>query len=355
VLKFLPELHQQGFECVVEEPLPRFAAKLRHYEFGNRAQKAAYYTLYATKRLVDILRGRHFDVVVVQRDVFPFSLGLFERLLHLVQPTFIYDLDDALYFAPSFASKSLFQCLRPLAKFDYLIRQAKSVVVVNDYLKEHALELNDRVLKIPMTVDHERYATPVAKGSAHGPVTIGWSGTATSLVYLQSLQEPLEWLAEQLPMVLEIVTGARLQFSLGRVPISRRLWSWDTEVEDLKRFDVGVMYMPDDPFARGKFPFKVLQYMAAGLPVVASSTGVLPHIVEHGKTGFLAATVDDWKEYLLLLTRDESLRQDFGAAAKAKVREHFSVARYAPIWATLLRNTANGRPMRADAAKLGRV
>jgi glycosyltransferase involved in cell wall biosynthesis len=337
VLAYLPFLTRAGVHCEVAAPLPSWAARLQPFENGTRAQKAVYYGLFLVTRTLAVLNVRRYDVVVVQRDLFPFSLGVLERLLHRCARAVVYDTDDAMHVRPSFGSRSVFQLLRPLNKFNDLMRDATCVVVANEPLREHARRFNPKVCLIPMAVDCGRYARQRARRrSPDGPLTVGWTGTAASFVYLERLRAPLQAVGATVDLRLRIVSGATTPFALGAVPVERVPWNLETEVTDLHDFDIAVLPLDDDEFERSKFPFKLLQYMAAGLAIVASPVGIVPALIEDGVSGLLATTAADWAQAFRRLAGDAELRRRLGAAAQRRAEAAFSTSRYAPVWQELL-------------------
>ncbi|HLY64692.1 MAG TPA: glycosyltransferase family 4 protein [Chloroflexota bacterium] len=340
IVNYVAPLTAAGMDCDVAPRLPCWACRLEQWENGTQLQKAFFYGSFALDRLLRIIATPRYDVVVVQRDVFPFSAGLYERLLFALNDKVVYDTDDALHVNPGFASKTIFQRLRPLEKYEAMMRSAKAVVVANPFLMEHALQLNPATIEIPMTIDCQGYQPRVEASERSSELIVGWTGGRTSFVYLPMLRGPLENLTSKLPLVFEIVSGFDVPVDFGQVRIRRKPWRLDSETADIADFDIGVLPLIDGEFERGKFPFKALQYMAAGLPVVASPVGVLSSLIEHGHTGFLAETEADWEHYLGLLLRDPELRLEMGRAARRKVEQDYSTNRYAPLWAKILRETA---------------
>jgi glycosyltransferase involved in cell wall biosynthesis len=145
------------------------------------------------------------------------------------------------------------------------------------------------------------------------------------------------------------VLGLRLKVICDRFPTFEHLpvvpcpWSAAGEARDLAAGDLGITWIPDDPWSRGKCGLKVLQYMAAGLPVIANPVGVHAEMVRHGETGFLACTVEQWREALTRLGSDPGLRARMGQRARRDLEVRYSVARGAGAWLDVLERLESSR------------
>ena len=128
--------------------------------------------------------------------------------------------------------------------------------------------------------------------------------------------------------------------SLG-LPMESIAWSEDTEVTSIKRFDIGIMPLVDKPFERGKCGYKLIQYMACDLPVVASPVGVNCQLVEHGVNGFLAETLEEWEQALQTLLADANLREQMGQAGREKIEREYCIQVTGPKLAKLLNGLVN--------------
>src|SRR5205823_6161821 len=166
-----------------------------------------------------------------------------------------------------------------------------------------------------------RYQLAKHERSGSG-VELAWIGSASTLNGLQLIRPLLESLGRRWPgLQLKLICDQFLQFT--NLPVRQRTWSEDTEAAELGASDIGLSWLPDDLWSRGKCGLKVLQYMAAGLPVVANPVGVQATMVRHGETGFLAATPAEWTDALGRLARDPALRSRMGRAGRRRVEEEF--------------------------------
>jgi glycosyltransferase involved in cell wall biosynthesis len=215
------------------------------------------------------------------------------------------------------------------------------VVAGNPYLAARAKAAGARRVEIvPTVIDLDRY--PIRPAARSGPLTVGWIGTPNTMEYLEGLKPVLRALAREVPMRVAAI-GARPDQMQGE-PFEAVPWSEDGEVDALRTFDIGVMPLPDTPWERGKCGYKLIQYMALGLPVVASPVGVNTEIVQEGVNGFLAADDETWKRALGALAGDGAMRQAFGQAGRQLVEQHYTLQVQAPRLARLITETVRGRP-----------
>jgi glycosyltransferase involved in cell wall biosynthesis len=275
------------------------------------------------------LRAHDYDVAMLHCELFPLMPGWLERLL-LGDTPYLYDFDDAFYL--KYRSGRLLS-LRPLLerKFDGVLLGAFAVTAGNATLADHAGRHNRSVTRFPTVVDTTRY---VPGGSAKGDMfTVGWIGSPSTAPYLESLREPLQRMAALSPVKL-VVIGGRAP-SIAGVEVQELPWHEDTEVEQIRQFDVGVMPLPDTEWARGKCAFKLIQYMACGIPVVGSRVGANVDVVDPA-SGFLVSSDAEWLAALEALRDDRALAQSMGAAARERIEQHYSLQRNLPVLAELI-------------------
>ncbi len=286
--------------------------------FESRAVAA----LRRAKLLCDFIPAGLYDVIVIGRE-----LPHLVNFLAMRNPRLIFDFDDAIYLGSS--RQAIVQ----------LARRAAMVVVGNDLLADAAREWTSRVCIIPTVVDTQRYIGPSGDGSRR--CRVGWLGSDYSI---------RETLIPHIPMMAEL--QAQLGFDFVIVSRPRPVlpdsslrwhfveWSPETEGKIAQFFDIGIMPLVDTPTQRAKCGAKLLQYMAAGLPVIASPLGVNRQIVTSGSDGFLAETRGDWRRYLACLIEDADLRHRLGEAARARIEADYSVDRWLAPWLSLLDDVA---------------
>jgi glycosyltransferase involved in cell wall biosynthesis len=276
------------------------------------------------------------DAVILQRKLLsrPELALLRRRVRHLW-----YDVDDAVWLRDSYSPKG-FDSRKRRGRFRATVRAAEAVVAGNAYIAEHATAAGARAAYvIPTCVDVARY--PVARHLGHG-VELVWVGSSSTLSGLKAISPVLS-------AVGRVVPGTRLKlicdefFQVPDLSVVESPWREETEAAEIAAASVGISWVPDDAWSRGKCGLKVLQYMAAGLPVVANPVGVHAEMIRHGETGFLAATEADWIESIRLLADNAELRRRMGAAGRERVRERYSVEAGAALWLNLIAGLAAGR------------
>ncbi len=277
------------------------------------------------------------QVIFLHREALPLAPALLERAL-LGRVPVVYDFDDAIYLRATSPGNRRLAWLKRPGKTAALCRLARHVTPGNDYLAEQVRREASRITVLPTTIDTERYVC-TSRPANPRPV-VGWTGSATTVGYLREIHAPLLELRSRVDFELRVV-GARLD--LPGLDVRCLPWRAETEVEDLRPLDVGVMPLPDDPWTRGKCGLKALQYMALAIPPVVSPVGVNGQIVTDGINGLHAARAEDWVRKLLLLLESPELRAALGSEARRTVEERYSARVHAPRLARVLRATA-GQP-----------
>ncbi|HEV3122077.1 MAG TPA: glycosyltransferase [Isosphaeraceae bacterium] len=281
-------------------------------------------------RLAQILRAGRFDTVILQRKLL--AHWQFHELRRLARHL-VFDFDDAVLYRDSFDPRGP-HCPRRAARFARTVRQADTVIAGNDFLADCALRAGARaeqIRVIPTCVAPERY--PLAQ---HRPERAGlelaWIGSASTLQGLQQRRPLFDRLARELPGLRMRVISDRFP-ELGAMPIERVAWNEATEAAELAKSDVGIAWMPDDLWSRGKCGLKVLQYQAAGLPVVANPVGVHCEMIQPRLNGFLTETDEQWVEAIRSLAQDAGLRRRMGREARAGLEVGYSVKAWAATFA----------------------
>jgi hypothetical protein len=314
-----------------------FAEALAERDWTLESLPLAPHTFQRRSQLREASRA---DVVILQRKLLPlWQLRILRRLAKVL----IYDFDDALFHRDSYSLKGPSSWTR-LAHFWATIYAADGVTAGNGFLKSQASMYVDpeRVHLMPTCVDPGRY--PPARHERQRDVRLVWIGQHSTLPCLDYAEPYLAAAARQVPG-LELRVICNRFPRLASVRVVPRQWSMERETIEVADGDIGVSWLPDDPWSQGKCGLKVLQYMAAGLPVIANPVGMNREMVIHGKTGFLAATPRQWADSIARLAASPSLRAELGAAGRALVERQFSVTRWAPEFASLVNRL--GDPARA--------
>lgn len=327
--QFVPGLAQNGIALEIQSLLGD--EYLRH-RFRGGAMPWAAMLQAGWARFVDLRNHRH-DVAMLHCELFPLMPGWLERSLLGKRP-YIYDFDDAFYL--KYQSGRL-GTLRPLlgGKFDRVMKDAAAITAGNRTLTEYAGVLNPATTLLPTVVDTERYSPTSRQRS--GTFTVGWIGSPSTAPYLAELVGPLRQLATEGSVRL-VVIGGKAPVIPG-VEVNEVDWSEGTEVALINEFDVGVMPLPDDDWARGKCAFKLIQYMACGVPVIGSPVGANNDVVTPD-CGFLAGTEPEWLYALRYLRDNPRLASERGQACRERVIQRYSLRCNLPVLAEVVRGAA---------------
>jgi glycosyltransferase involved in cell wall biosynthesis len=263
-----------------------------------------------------------YDAVFVHREAALIGPEFLERWVVRIGLPLIYGLDDPLFVPYRSPTNGSLSRLKFPSKVARVCSLAKSVIVNSRPLQGFGQLYNSNVWIIPSLLDGSAFEPRTYRSRT--PVVLGWSGSRSSAFNVDYVAQALGRLARNVPFELHIV-GAERQ-TVGEVPCTSQPWVEATEVEDLQRFDVGLVPMGPHPWNDWKFSLKLAQYMALGIPAVGSPVGAIPDQIQHGVTGFLAATSDDWVRYLEELITNEPLRRRMGAAAAEYAHRHFTIA-----------------------------
>jgi glycosyltransferase involved in cell wall biosynthesis len=278
------------------------------------------------------------DAVILQRRLLP---GLKYALLRRAARRLIFDFDDAVFLRDSYSAKGVYSRRRE-SRFAGTVSEADAVIAGNAFLQEEAARWIDRrrLHIIPTCIDPHRY--PLARHTRAGPgVELVWIGSSSTLSGLKAIRPLLDDIGRNVPRVrLKLICDRFL--TLAHLPVIPSRWSEATEAEELAEADIGISWLPDDAWSRGKCGLKVLQYMAAGLPVVANPVGVQAEMVRHGETGFLATTPQEWCAAVARLADDPDLRRRMGAAGRRQVEHEYSVEVGASMWLSALNGLRSG-------------
>ena len=282
-------------------------------------------------------RARRADVLWIEKELLPWAPAWLERLACAGRPTVV-DYDDALFHSYDLHRSKIVRTLFG-RKIDGVMRHADCVLAGNDYLADRARRAGARrVVLLPTVVDIDRYVPAPRTEPAGRPVRIGWIGTPGTVRYLNALSAVIAQVASRHAIEMRVI-GATAE--LGDVPTVSVPWSEATEVDSIRACDIGVMPLPDSPWERGKCGYKLIQYMACGLPVVASPVGVNVKIVQPGFNGYLGSDERMWVDSLSRLASNPALRAQLGAAGRTMVESDFSLRANAPRLAEELRKAAS--------------
>lgn len=325
--QYVRRFEEAGIVPMIVPLMPR--AYLERLYRGHRASGlAASLMLRGIQRALTLMSSRKFDLVWVEKEAFPYLPYVFESMLLPRGVPLAVDYDDAIFHNYDLHPSPMVRRLLG-RKIDRVMERADLVVAGNAYLFERAKQAGAKRIKlIPSVVEPARYG-PRKPSGPNDAFVVGWIGTPKTAKYVAQIADVMRSLSKVRRVTLRLVGSGPLD--VAGVDVEVLPWSLDTEASAIASFDVGVMPLRDGPWERGKCGYKLIQYMAAGLPVVASAVGANRTIVEHGESGFLVDTADQWSDALATLAQDGALAHAMGSRGRALVEQRFSLDVTAPI------------------------
>jgi len=324
---YLPWLEKAGFEAVVH---PAVTVEEHHEAFITRSWRAMKQRGFRTftRRMKDLHELRDFNYVFIQKPILPAPFFNMESRFARHRKM-IFDFDDSIFLKKP--GGSLLANWWPQEKRVISIcRMAHRVITGNESLAGFVRKLKIEPIVLPTPVDTEMFATAANQPKRPSKIpVIGWVGSPSTQTGLDLVMPSLIDLHSRAPFVVRLI-GTNPSAVPVRFPIEWKSWSLETEVSDVANLDVGLAPMKDTPWNRGKCGLKIMQYWAAGVPVVASPVGIYREIVRDGENGLLANTRADWSEKILALMKDPDLRKKVVQGGRKTVEERFSLKVLAP-------------------------
>ncbi len=289
-------------------------------------------------RITQIRRAAHYDCVILQRKLLPrWQLSMLRRRSQRL----IFDFDDAVLYRDSYDPRGP-DCRRRAARFAHTVIESDIVLAGNSFLAGCAAERGawtDHIRVIPTSIETHAYRPKDRTESVDGTTRLVWIGSSSTLQGLEQRRPLLERLGREIPgLKLRVICDRFPDFGpLAVEPIS---WNAETEAHDLAGGDIGISWIPDDLWSRGKCGLKVLQFFAAGLPVVANPVGVHPEMIVPGVNGLLARTDDEWVSAIRSMVDDADSRRRMGRQARTIVDAKYSIDAWSPRFVAAV----EGRP-----------
>lgn len=333
-LQYAPALAARGIEL---ELLPFFDDAYLSAKFATGRAKKRHVLIAYARRLGALAAARRFDVLWVHSELLPYQPAWAEALLDALGLPYVYDLDDAIFHQYDQHPRPLVRRLLS-DKIAGVMRHARVVLAGSGYLATYARQHARDVRVVPTVVELSRWTARPPR-PAHELFEIGWLGSPSTSEYLEAVHPALAKLAAARPVRFTTMGAKPLGWT--DVPMRELSWSEAAEVEALHGVDVGIMPLPDTPWARGKCAFKLVQYMACGLPTVSSPVGANLEVVTP-ETGLFADGVEAWAAALGQLAEDPAKAAAFGAAGRARVEARYSVQSQAAAVADALESAARG-------------
>jgi glycosyltransferase involved in cell wall biosynthesis len=327
--QYLDYFQRHGVECTV---CPFFDNEYLKevYEYKTHNKWKAFKSF--GRRVSQLLTVFKYDKVVVEKELFPYFPAIAEWILYKLKVSYIVDYDDAIWHNYDLSKKWLIRYLLS-RKIEYVMRYASCVVAGNDYIMKKAKDSGATHIElIPTVVDLNRY--DVKKEFSKNILTIGWIGSPITSKYLHALLPIFKPLLDNRLIRLRLIGADRTFF----VPEQIEVIEWDekTEANMISTFDIGIMPLEDSIWEKGKCGYKLIQYMACGIPVIGTPIGVNDTLIREGWNGWKALDLDDWKRVLENSLVERKSLETLGQNGRYLVEQKYSLQVYAKRWLTLL-------------------
>lgn len=320
---------------------------------AGSARKAAGVLAGMAKRVAQSFTLPKYDTVVILRDVLVFTgPPFFEELFAERAGFLVFELDDAIWLPVEGGGTPPLWTPR---KAEHAAKSADRVIAGNDFIAAWARQYCDDVVVIPTAAGD--WIEPRDGPREPGPVRVGWSGHYEGAHFLDHVMDGVEAARHRSEFELAILSRPEsLEIIRPVEGLERHLVLWESPETEarLTHFDIGLMPLDDSEFAKGKCAFKLIRYMAAGLPVVASPVGMNSEVVVEGETGFLASTPQEWADAIVALVEDPEMRERMGRAGRERYEANYSPAAVLPRYADAITPPPDLRRQRRDAARAGR-
>lgn len=294
------------------------------YKGGSALQKAFGITKGYLKRIKTVLFDvPRYDFVFVHREAAPIGPPVFEWFISkLWRKKMIYDFDDAIWIPNTSSENKIASSLKCTWKVKYICKWSYKIAGGNEYLCNYASQYNKNTALVPTCVDVETMHNKL-KEHKDGKIVVGWTGSQSTLFYLDMLVPILQKLQDEFDFTFLVIANKNPFLPLKNFQFIA--WNETSEIDDLLKMDIGLMPLQTDAWSEGKCGFKLIQYLSLGIPAIASPVGVNKTIIQEGINGFIAAGNKEWEDHLRKLIADTQLRKSLGKNGRDKIIAEYSI------------------------------
>ncbi len=322
--QYYDSLEKEGYEISIHPFISDDFWKII-YQKGYILQKVFYTFLGYLKRTIVLFSIRKYDVVYVHLWITPLGIPFFEFITCILAKKVVYDIDDMVFLGHSSSANRFFQVLKGKYKMIFLMKKAYHVITCTPTLDEYVRKYNQKTTDISSTINTELYK-PKENFTLPETITLGWSGSHSTSKYLMLLEPVFEiLLKEKINFNVLVIGDKDFKFKNENIPLNAIPWQLETEVEDLKKIDIGLYPLPNEKWVLGKSGLKALQYMSLGIPTVAQAIGANFRIIKNNENGFLVNEILEWVEVIKLLIHNSNLREKISKNSIKTVEEHYSI------------------------------
>ena len=321
--QYFDYLNQKGITCELSFLVNEKNDKVL-YKSGHYFSKLLIFIKSYLTRFRDVFHKNDYDIIFIFREALMTRSVFFEKQFRKSKAKLVFDFDDAIWHFDISEANKKFGWLKDPGKTAKIISMCDLIIAGNKYLADYAKHHNDNVVIVPTTIDTNEYVK-VKFDKPETKICIGWSGSITTIKHFEYALPFLKELKKKYGEKIYIKVIGDSTYENKELGIKGIAWNKENEIEELSTFDIGIMPLPDDEWAKGKCGLKGLQYMALEIPCVMSPVGVNSEIISDGVNGYLANNNNEWVEKISLLIENQELRKQIGTEARKTVEQKYSV------------------------------
>jgi glycosyltransferase involved in cell wall biosynthesis len=326
--QYIPKLENEDLKFNV---FPLFGDEYLEALYGNGRVSPLYIIKRYAKRFMTLFFLWKYDVVWIEKELFPYLPAFFERLMYILGIKYIVDYDDAIFHNYDLSNNVIIRQLLS-KKIDRVMKYSNQVIAGNSYLANRSMSAGSKsVTIIPTVVDTERYLNSAIEHK-NSTIRIGWIGTPFTQRYLIQLSDVFIEIGKKHTVELVLIGASdNIKSKLKMTNVVVIKWDESTEAKNISEIDIGIMPLFDEPWEKGKCGYKLIQYMASGKPVVASNVGVNREIIDKCSSGVCVNNIGEWKIALEKLISNKDFYNTCSLNAKKGVEEHYSLNSQLPV------------------------
>ncbi|KAB8036833.1 glycosyltransferase [Silvanigrella paludirubra] len=333
--QYIKYLEENGLKITIQPLMPN--SYIESIMSGKKFNKFKVFYYYFRRFIFLLFYQKKYDLIWLEKELFPYSPYVIEKFL--LKKDYILDYDDAVFHLYDKNKSSLIRFFLS-KKISKIMYSSKLVICGNQYLREYAEQAKAKnIITIPTVVSKKKYDIQELKENDNDNIIIGWIGSSTTEIYLKDIESVFSKLSKDFKIELHCIGAKNLK--INNVNLKIIPWSDSTEVELLRKIDIGIMPLHFGHFEQGKCGYKLIQYMALSKPVIASPVGVNKMLVQNNINGFLANNLDEWYNFLTILLKDKEKRLAMGAEGKSLFLSSFTKEIYEDKLLNLFFNILN--------------
>jgi glycosyltransferase involved in cell wall biosynthesis len=327
---YFPLMQQHGI-VIKAQPFFNEKAWSRLYKPGYFISKSLDVGKGFIKRLWAVIFLVHkYDFVLVHREASPIGPPIFEWIVTKIwRKKLVFDFDDAIWIPAISEQNKIANSIKCFWKTKWICKWAYKVTAGNNYLANYASQFNANVTILPTVVDTQNRYRTLVNQSIHKPA-IGWTGSHSTMKYLDLIIPVLKQLEKEKEFDFYVISNKEPEFQLQSLKFIK--WTEETEIEDLSKINIGLMPLESDRWSEGKCGFKIIQYLALGIPALATPVGVNKNIIDDHINGFLCYDQESWYNSISLLLEEEHIRNQMGKKGREKIAREFSIQANADLF-----------------------